>query len=266
MSCLACKRDIKIIARGYCRACYQRWQKRGTTDYAPLRHRTFCQIDDCGKPVVSNGMCGMHRQRLIKTGTTDQSEWGSKTRHPLYNSWAFLMRHRSRDAVSPRWHEFMNFAVDLGERPSRKHKLFAANDSMPIGPSNFVWKEAVTQKVDGEDERTYMNRAQKIYRAVRKEAFQGYELKRRFGLSKADYDAMSQSQDGKCAICGDNESRIMRGQKMALAVDHCHKGGHVRGLLCSGCNTGLGSFQDDMGIMQRAILYLEKHTLPPPEE
>jgi len=262
MPCTFCNRDLKIVGRGYCKACYQRWHKRGTVEYAE-RHRTFCQIDDCGKPVVSNGLCDMHRNRLRKHGHLEQTRpdsWGAKHKHPLFHSWAWMRRHRGKHPMSDVWaNDFLQFAMDVGSRPSAKHKLFAADETRPIGPDNYVWKEAITQRVAGEDEKTYMNRAQKIYRAVRKEAFQGYGLKKRFGIGKAEYDEMAKAQNHVCAICGMPETAIVRGSRMNLAVDHCHEGGHVRGLLCGKCNTGLGNFRDSVGLLRKAIAYLNQH-------
>ena len=62
------------------------------------------------------------------------------------------------------------------------------------------------------------------------------------------------SQEGKCAICGREEERFAR----SLHVDHDHKTGQVRGLLCHGCNVGMGSMGDDIGVLQKSIEYLEK--------
>jgi hypothetical protein len=174
-----------------------------------------------------------------------------------------MRRHRSQHAVDSVWaDDFLQFVADVGARPSPKHKLFAANDKLPIGPENYVWKRAVTERVEGEDERTYMNRAQKVYRAVRKEAFRGYWLKHRYGLSSKQYTEMASAQHHRCAICGNEENNVIRGNKITLAVDHCHRAGVVRALLCTGCNTGLGSFRDDPSLLRAAIAYLEKHALP----
>jgi len=76
-------------------------------------------------------------------------------------------------------------------------------------------------------------------------------LKRTFGITPEDYDAMLEKQGGCCAICR-REART----DTSLHVDHCHETGAIRGLLCFDCNAGLGKFQDDPAILQAAIAYL----------
>lgn len=265
MSCLCCYRDVKIVARGLCRACYQRWHKKGTADYAPKRQRQFCQIDDCGKPVVSNGMCDMHRQRLRKHGDVHETSlYGIKTKHPLYHSWAWMRRHSANHPVAPEWSDFIRFVQDVGERPSAKHKLFSADDSKPIGPANFVWKRSVTERIEGEDQRTSENRRMRAFRSLREEAFKGYDLKKNYGMTASEYETLREGQNSRCAICGFDETVAIRGKRLSLAVDHCHASGRVRGLLCTACNRALGGFKDDPSILRAAIAYLEKHALPAP--
>lgn len=260
MTCTCCKRDLPTAARGLCRACYSRWNRTGTTDHKPRPVRRKCQIGGCGRRVVSNGLCDTHRKRLERHGHTDQTRpdsWGAIQKHPLRNAWNYLHRHRGRITIAGEWKDdFLRFAVDVGERPSPAHKLFAADESKPIGPGNFVWKRAITERVEGEDSQTYRNRQQRVYRSVRKEAFKDYDLKRLFGLSFAEYEKLLDKQDGCCAICGERERLTIRGKVTALAVDHCHKNGVVRGLLCSKCNQGLGCFRDDTELLTKAIDYL----------
>lgn len=78
------------------------------------------------------------------------------------------------------------------------------------------------------------------------------KLMKLYCMTIEEYDAKLESQDGRCAICrevpeeGDN-----------LYVDHDHRTGVVRGLLCNMCNLGLGKYKDDPAILRRAAEYLE---------
>jgi len=76
-------------------------------------------------------------------------------------------------------------------------------------------------------------------------------LKKQYGISLNEYNLMKSAQGNKCAICGNIP-------KETLQVDHCHKTGFVRGLLCRGCNSGIGGLRDDIKILRSAIKYLEK--------
>lgn len=58
----------------------------------------------------------------------------------------------------------------------------------------------------------------------------------KYEMTEADVESLSASQDGRCAICGRFEADIPKG----LCIDHCHRTGRVRGLLCTACNTHLG--------------------------
>lgn len=260
MTCQVCKREIRIVAKGLCNACYSRLQKRGTTDYAPIRTRGVCVMEGCSKEHVSKGFCDMHYRRFMETGdplgTKRPDDWGAKHKHPLFNRWAYAMRHKKD--VCPQWQDFLTFALDIGEPPSSISKLFSADESKPLGPDNFVWKDAITQKVDGEDEITYKRRREKVYRQSNPEKFRGYELKKHYGISKEDYVKMLDDCGHKCAICKRSEDVEIRGKRIRLAVDHCHSSGEIRGLLCASCNRALGGFRDDVSILKSAISYLEK--------
>lgn len=82
-----------------------------------------------------------------------------------------------------------------------------------------------------------------------------YNLKRKFGMTMEDYDKMLAAQKNGCAICGVEKSKNGK----ALAVDHCHQTGLIRGLLCNEHNTALGLFSENLEIMQKAIDYLKKN-------
>lgn len=88
-------------------------------------------------------------------------------------------------------------------------------------------------------------------------------LRSNYGLTLDDYNRMLAEQNGVCAICKQPERATIKGGGLRpLAVDHCHKTGKVRGLLCMHCNQALGKFNDNPGILASAISYLLKHQEP----
>jgi hypothetical protein len=94
--------------------------------------------------------------------------------------------------------------------------------------------------------------------AAPEQEFQRYRknhLKAQFGITPEDYDRMYAEQNGVCVVCG----TASPGRSSSyFHVDHCHATNVVRGLLCNGCNLGLGHFKDDKERLSAAIAYLEK--------
>jgi predicted nucleic acid-binding Zn ribbon protein len=88
-----------------------------------------------------------------------------------------------------------------------------------------------------------------------------FGLKKTFGLTVAEYDAMHEAQNGLCFICKRPERarNNFDTSPRKLAVDHCHGSGKIRGLLCTMCNQGLGQFEDNPRFLQAAIEYLKFH-------
>lgn len=101
---------------------------------------------------------------------------------------------------------------------------------------------------------------QKQYREENRRALSDRERQRRFGITPERYSELSESQNGACAICKQPETATRLGKVKALAVDHCHQSGAIRGLLCADCNTGIGKLKENIDIFQSAIQYLEYHS------
>lgn len=74
---------------------------------------------------------------------------------------------------------------------------------------------------------------------------------RKYGLSMVEFTAISAAQGQKCKVC--------RRTSIPLHVDHCHRTGRIRGLLCTRCNCGIGQFREDPRVLARAIDYLLDH-------
>ena len=83
------------------------------------------------------------------------------------------------------------------------------------------------------------------------------DLQYNHGINEAQYNQILKSQNSVCAICGQPETTIKHNKTQALAVDHNHKMGKVRGLLCHRCNRALGYFNDNPFLLVKAIKYLQ---------
>jgi hypothetical protein len=78
-------------------------------------------------------------------------------------------------------------------------------------------------------------------------------IRKQYGISMQQFTKLLASQGGGCAICKKPMETIRR----RMNIDHCHETNEVRGILCSGCNTGLGHLGDNVAGLQRAIAYLQ---------
>ncbi len=104
-------------------------------------------------------------------------------------------------------------------------------------------------------------------KALNKKYYQNYKPKarirwddhmmrlRRYGMSREEYLELAASQHNKCAICFRSQENLKRRH---LCVDHDHKTGKIRGLLCDNCNKGIGCLQDNPSVVMRALLYLRR--------
>ena len=87
-------------------------------------------------------------------------------------------------------------------------------------------------------------------------AYRNAELQRRYGITHQDYEVMLAEQNNQCAICKTTEPGG-RHKTNYFFVDHCHKTGKVRKLLCHNCNTALGLVGDNIQTLEAMIRYLK---------
>jgi hypothetical protein len=80
-------------------------------------------------------------------------------------------------------------------------------------------------------------------------------LKWNYGITLDDFNKMEKEQNYACAICKSDNSKFTK----SLFVDHCHKTGKIRGLLCKKCNSGIGFLGETVESLQKAIEYLIKY-------
>ena len=150
-------------------------------------------------------------------------------RDAICRSWCHMHYQRHRRGIP------MDLPVGRKRQPSR-------------GGPCFMDGCDIVSIATGLCSRHYYASRTKADRAKNPDRWLGYHLSR-YGITVDDFKAMLTAQGGTCAICGDAPER-------RLHVDHDHRTGQVRGLLCTGCNKGIGCFRDDPDRLRGAIRYL----------
>jgi hypothetical protein len=148
------------------------------------------------------------------------------------------------------------YALHNGEFPEGR-VTFVDGDSLNLRADNIKVQRSIFSTDDKRE------RDREYYRRHREQHGLSYaegDLKRKYGIGLAEYSQMFMAQGGKCAICGSDYGGHRNAEQKALAVDHDHKTGKVRGLLCEPCNQGIGKLKDDYKILRQAADYLEKHS------
>lgn len=114
-----------------------------------------------------------------------------------------------------------------------------------------------------EYQRAYRSRNKERLRAKNKEWAQRnpellywYNVKQRYGITREQWELLFERQGRRCAICR-TDTPGGRGKRRGWHVDHDHGTGQVRGLLCYGCNGGLGFFKENPDVLEAALRYLE---------
>lgn len=141
----------------------------------------------------------------------------------------------------------------MAEELSRTQKYYWRN------PEKFREYARKKRAANPEKHKEYTRKSREKYPDAERER----HLKRKFNMTAADYDKMHEAQKGLCAICFQPETKSDKGRLYRLAVDHCHRTGKVRGLLCFKCNSAMGSFEKRDVPIINIELYLEKYRVEP---
>lgn len=149
------------------------------------------------------------------------------------------------------------WAMHYGAWPAGKLR-FKDGDPLNIRVGNLEQQNTVEGEFDLTD-RDQRLAYRKAHRQLYRDQYRAADLRKTFGISLAEYAALAATQGNRCAICGRVETETRNGRVKALAVDHDHESGQVRGLLCVACNTGIGKFGDDPKRLRTAAEYIEQH-------
>ncbi len=133
---------------------------------------------------------------------------------------AYYLAHRE---------ERLKYAKQYRNKPANKKRLKAYRKEYAKKNRKKILANLRKYREDHLEER---RQAARDYAKAHPKRARNYQLWYRYGLTQAEYQALRKKQGGKCSICGKKQWK--------LRVDHDHKTGKVRGLLCEHCNKMLG--------------------------
>jgi hypothetical protein len=217
----------------------------------------ICSVEGCDKPLKGRLYCRNHYQMNYLYGRTTKLHSGDKRKHPFYILW---FERKQNKQLCEEWLNFKVFVDGISPRPEGDYFLLQIDGSKPFGPDNFRWQEHLKRK-EGESNKDWWARKRAARIAANPALESDRNLKRKFGLTREQYDEKLRNQNYVCAICGQKETSFdgRTGSFRNLAVDHCHRSTGIRELLCWRCNSTLGKVDDDVELLKKMIDYLEKH-------
>jgi hypothetical protein len=137
-------------------------------------------------------------------------------------------------------------------------KEYRAKNKVKINEHQKKYNKANKEKIKTRTKKHYDMNKKRLrkysaeYYAKHKETYRKYKLKKEFGITIDDYDAMLIKQNNCCSICHNKFK-----SNKDTHIDHNHTTMKVRGLLCGNCNRGIGYLRDDINILKEAIKYLK---------
>lgn len=131
----------------------------------------------------------------------------------------------------------------------QKRKYYAANLEKKRA-YHRKWREANPES---------FARARRKYKEAHPERSRLSLMKKKYGMGAGEFESMYEAQGGRCKICGEEIEQWDR-RTHRTHIDHDHKTGKVRGILCSNCNKLLGYARDDSAILKAAVEYLGRES------
>jgi hypothetical protein len=230
-TCRDCSQpDRRIVGRGLCAACYDRHWKAQTLAQFPRLSRP-------PKPVPAEKPCAICKVTLPLSAFARNSQrpdgHGSYCKACAKAKYHEPTRARKRELTRP----------EVGDL-----ECDTCKQVLPV--SEYYWK------ADQGRFKPTCKTCCAVYNKGRHkpEVARDRVLRRKYDMTALEFDLLLATQAGGCAIC---EIEV-NPDGPALAVDHCHTTGRVRGILCGLCNKAIGLFRDDPLLLEKAVVYLRK--------
>ncbi len=170
-----------------------------------------------------------------------------------------------------RGHQYRYIGIDYTQYHASQLAWFYVNGAWPGVSLTFVNEDTADTRIENLAEmRTTPNRHdfssekgrgnyRREYRETNRDVLRGLQFQKYYGITLDDFQKMLVAQGGVCATCGKPETVKIGGKVKWLSVDHNHKTGAVRGLLCHSCNHAIGHVFESPEILRSIAMYLEHH-------
>lgn len=163
--------------------------------------------------------------------------------YQIANREKITAKQKARRVANPEKARVRNAAQYAANKDEKKAYRVAHKEK--ANATSKAWHYANQEKANATSKAWYVANSEKVSARSREE---------KYGLSPEAFQLMVLMQKNACGICEEVFSKTPH-------VDHCHKTGEVRGLLCGRCNKGMGLFRDSPDVLERAKQYLTREKI-----
>lgn len=136
------------------------------------------------------------------------------------------------------------------EKAKQRSKNYYNENKEKVNEQNKIWAENNIEKMKSYKNKNYHKNPTKS-RKIR--------LCSKYKLTHEEYEILMEQAGTNCPICETLFDWENRNKGNRPCIDHCHKSNKIRGIICGKCNAAMGSFNDDISILEKAIQWLNKH-------
>ncbi len=250
----------KPVGRGWCSKHYQRWKQHGDPAYVRPVEQLFCSVGGCSQPIRNKlrMLCDQHYQHWRRWG---DAEFTVLTKGRVCTAEACERPVHCRHMCENHYEAWRS--SHMGGAPCLAPNCDGFQYRRGLCEEHYETEQNAKRTLCTKDDcdRPVIGRGlcHTHYHAWRREenpaGSTAYRRKLAYGLEPDEFEALLARQGGVCAVCHRPPPKSKHSWN--LSVDHDHKTGEIRGLLCFNCNAGIGQFKDEPERLRAAARYLE---------
>jgi len=204
----------------------------------------ICRAPECNNPAIHHRtVCTKHKHRLRKSGTFDLTERIKKV-EKLTNGIVKICKVHGEL-------KYNKVYIQHSKYKDKKYKYYSCKECVSLKKRRLY-----LENPEKHNKFSIETRNKRIDKARKKN--NEYHITCYMALE--EYNQMVLNQNNKCKICKKEETaKHKNGKIKRLAIDHNHKSGKPRGLLCGKCNTAIGLLNESIELFEESIKYLKSN-------